>query len=174
MRGQRKRPLPRQKAPGRKASEGPCDPQADKICRQNPQKGGVHSPRPRQGIPWPSLGRGVGKTTLSPTSVRLPTQASRNVWSQNKTEGEKNKPSTRSTEHPCRLASQEKGGLRASTRRIPKTPGAQKGTPAKRQEAGRTAKTGKTDKRGGTQKRKRTRKTSACAGVSCYYLSYVS
>ena len=42
------------------------------------------------------------------------------------------------------------------------------------QETGRTAKTGETDKSGGTQKRKGTSKTSACEGVSCYYLIFVS
>ena len=87
---------------------------------KNGTRGGRKVPRPQHkrsrtrcvrgwAFPWESLLRGVGKTTLSPTSVRLPTRASRNVWPQNKTEWEKKKPSTRSTEHPCRLASQEKG-----------------------------------------------------------------
>ena len=61
LRGGRKNPLTRQKGPGRSASEGPCDPLADKICRQNPTQGGVHSPRARRRSPWPSLGRGAGE-----------------------------------------------------------------------------------------------------------------
>ena len=80
---------------------------------------------------------------------------------QNRRGKEKTRHKKHGTPLPPRVP--RKRGLR-STRRIPKTHGAQKGTPKKTQEAGRTAKTGK-NKRGGTQNEKRNKQKGACGGV---------
>ena len=114
----------------------------------------------------------MGKTTLR-VSETTPDHSRKSVAAKQKGNKKTRQEKQRKTPAASRP---KKKGLRTSTRRIPKTPGAQNATPEKRQE-GRTAKTGKTDKRGGTQKRKGASKTSVCAGVgggSCYYLIYVS
>ena len=166
--GAAKCPLPNRKGPGRKASEGPCDPLAHKKAVENPEKEGTNLPLDRAS-PGPHSGQGWARRPFSPL------RASRNAWPQNKTEGEKQKPITRSTEHPCRLASQEKKGLRTSTRRIPKTHGAQKGTPKKSKKRDARPKRAKTSAAAaaGHKKRKGTNHKSAC-GVSCDYLSCIS
>ena len=142
----------------------------NKRCRQNPKKGASIAPA-LEALPLAlTRARGWGDPLYPLRCDHLLGFSRQSVAAKQKG---KQKNKTRKThEDPCRLASQEKAS--EGPRRIPKTPGAQNGTPEKRQEAGRTAKTGGTDKSGGTQKRKRTRKTGACAGVSCYYLNFVS
>ena len=168
LRGQRKAPPPRQKGSGRHASEGPCDPLVDK-CRQNPRKGGTPSKVPPQdrAVPWESLLRGVGKTTRR-VSETTPCPSRKGVAAQQNTRG-KRKQGKRSTGKPLPPRAPRKEGLRTSTRRIPKTRRAQNGTPenAKKRDAQR--KRANTNA-AGHKKRKRTSKTSACEGVSCYYL----
>ena len=160
--GARKRPPPHTERPWTPCVRGSLAPLANKRCRQNPKKGASIAPA------WPSLGRGAGEIPF--THRHLLGFSRQSVAAKQK--GKKKNKTRETHEDPCRLASQEKAS--EGPRRLPKTPGAQNGTPEKRQEAGRTAKTGGTDKSGRTQKRKITRKTSACAGVSCYYLSFVS
>ena len=45
--------------PGRRASEGPYDPLADKTKQKQSRKGGVHSPRARAAPPGPHSGEGL-------------------------------------------------------------------------------------------------------------------
>ena len=126
---------------------------AARISRQNPRNGG-DQPSAQEALPWGSLSRGAGsdvpfcplrlkKSLLGlPTSARKPTRASRKgVQPQNK-KG-KNKTSTRSNEAPLPPRVREKGLRRGASNLSPpkyrenpknaKTPGAQNGTPTKRQ-----------------------------------------
>ena len=97
--------------------------------------------RPRGAPPSPHSGKGAGEITrFSPLRRDHLLGLLENAWPQNKTKGEKQKPRTRSQETPMPPRVQK--GASVSSRRIPKTRGAQNGTPKKRQEAGRTAKTG--------------------------------
>ena len=94
-----------------------------------------------------------GRDHPLPTSARSPTRAEKVCSRKTKQKGKKNNKAREAHENPCRLASKKKG-LRTSTRRIPKTHGAQNGTPKNRQEAGRTAKTGKEQTRRDTKREK--------------------
>ena len=136
---------------------------ADKV----PKKGGVHSPRPRLGIPLRVTPPRGWVRPPSPTSVRLPTRASRNRCGRKTKQGEKENKAEEAQENPCRLASQEKGlgkGERTSsspisTRRIPKTHGAQNGTPRKPPRSGTHGQNGRNrQKRRDTKRRKGTAK----------------
>ena len=61
--GAEKMPLSQTNGPGRRASEGPCDPLADKIRRQNPRTGGGQPSALDRASPGPHLGEGVGAIT---------------------------------------------------------------------------------------------------------------
>ena len=167
LRGLIKCPLRRQKALDA-VSVGPCDPLAHKTGRQNPQKEGTNPP-PSRGFPWPSLGRGAGEIPFTHFGEITYSGFLDKVWPHNKTKGEKKNKAREAQQNPCRLASQERGlrrGERAQApRRIPKTRGAQNGTPKNHQEAGRTAKMGETDKNGGTQKKRNQQNKCVCGGV---------
>ena len=62
-RGRKKTPLSQTNGPGRRASEGPCDPPADKIRRQNPRRGGGQPSALDRASPGPHLGEGAGAIT---------------------------------------------------------------------------------------------------------------
>ena len=169
--GARKRPPPHTKRPWTQRVRGSLAPQATKDADKLPKKGAANMPPPQKwAVLWESLLRGVGKTTLRVSETTPGLSRKRVAAKRKRGKRKQNKRNTRRPlppRVPRRKASE-------GPRRIPKTPGAQNGTPEKRQEAGRTAKTGGTEKSGGTQKRQRTRKTGACEGVFCYYLIYIS
>ena len=60
--GARKRPPPHTERPWTPCVRGSLAPQANKKCRQNPKKGGVHSPRARGAPPGPHSGEGLGRS----------------------------------------------------------------------------------------------------------------
>ena len=101
--GRKKHPHPRQKGPGRRASEGPCDPLAHKKGRQNPTEGGDQPSALDRAIPRPSLGRGGGRDHPRPASARSRGGPSRKsvAAKQNKTKGKKK---TRQEKHRKTLA----------------------------------------------------------------------
>ena len=169
--GARKRPPPHTKRPWTQRVRGSLAPQATKDADKIPKKGAANMPPPKNG-PSPGSHSSEEWVRLPSGLVRPPPVYLEKVWPQNE-KGEKEKQNKRNTRRPLPPRVPRKKASEGP-RRIPKTPGAQNGTPEKRQEAGRTAKTGGTEKSGGTQKRQRTRKTGACEGVSCYYLIYIS
>ena len=135
-------------SPDKKRPRGPCNPVAARISRQNPGSGG-DQPSAREALPL-ALTRARGGRDhpiigpdIMPTSARKPTRASRKgVRPQNK----KGKNKDRHEKQRGTLAASrprkgpQKGGERAqappNTERIQevaKTPGAQNGTPTKRQ-----------------------------------------
>ena len=131
--------------------------------------------RPQRGFPWPSLGLGAGRR--APRACRrsshwlgLPVKR---VKPQNKTKGENTNQGKEAKKHPCRLASQEKGPQKGrassspvSTRRIPKTRGAQNGTPKKTPRSRTHGQNGRNKQtRRDNTKRTRQSKTGACGGV---------
>ena len=123
-------------------------------------------------LPEPSLGRGAGSTTRGYASYDDGSATS--SWCekkpQNTTEGENKNNRKKRPKHPCRLASRkgpQKGRASSSpvsSRRIPKTRGAQNGTPTKTQEAGRTAKKGEQTSAAG-QKKEQEKATQVRVGV---------
>ena len=80
---------------------------------------------------------------------------------------ERSDPNTLAASHP-------EEGPQKSSRRIPKTRGAQNGTPRKTPRSRTHGQKGRTNKCGGTKKGTRKNSTSACGGVPCYYLSFLS
>ena len=162
MRGQKKRPLPVQKGPGRSASEGPCDPLAHKQAVKNPEKEGTNPPRSRRS-PGPHSGQGRARSPVAHFG-EITYSGLKGVWPQNKQKGGKEHKDKRSTGKPLpprvpRKRPQKVQGesqKRAGPRMAPRE---------KRQETGRTAKTGKTDKSGGTQTRKKPEKQVRVRGV---------
>ena len=171
VRGHAKSPLPTQKGLGRHASVGPWPHTQQKMPTKSLKKGRPIMPQPENG---PSLGShsSEGWVKLPSGLVRPPPVFLEKVWPQNEKKEKKKNKNKRNTRRPLPPRVPRKGPQKLQGE-SQKTPGAQNGTPEKRQESGRTAKTGGTNKNGGTQK-ERTRKTSACAGVSCYYLNFVS
>ena len=146
------RPRPTKRNPGRCASEGPCDPLANKMPSQSRQRG--------------ALLRGVGKTTRRVFSETTPGPCRKRVAAKTKQRGKNEKNQTQETrKHPCRLAAlaSKTRGLRTGTRRIPKTRWAQNGTPKKTPRNRMHGQKGRKTKRGGTKKTKPVR-----AGAFCY------
>ena len=171
MRGHVKGPLPIQKGPGRCASVSPCDPLAHKTSRQKPTKGGGQYAPAQRRSPWPSLGRGAGEIPYTHFGVITYSGFLEKVWPQN----EKGKRKTRQKKHTKTLAaSRPKKKASEGPRRIPKTPGAQNGTPAKTPRSGTHGQNGRNRQKRRDTKKKENQKTSACAGVSCYYLNFIS
>ena len=163
-------PPPRTKGPGRCASEGPCDPLAHKQAVKNPEKEGT-KPSALEALPWPPLGPGAGEITRCPLR-RDHLLGLKKCSRKTKQEGEKETQSKRSTENPCRLASQGKG-LRRS-KENPKNARGQEWHPEKTtKKRDARPKRAKQTKAAG-HKKQGTSKTSACEGVSCYYLIFVS
>ena len=107
LRGQRKRPLPRETGP-----KGPCDPLPNTNKREmDPERpcpngrGRCLSLGPHSGegqARWPG---GMPRTMTGPPLLVRVKKNSRKT----QRHGEKEKQGKRSTENPCRLASQEKG-----------------------------------------------------------------
>ena len=163
-------------------SIGPCP---GSLSRQNPRSGG-DQPSAQEALPWGSLSRGASsdvpfcplrlKKPYSglPTSARKPTRASRKgVKPQNKTKRGKTTQAREAKKHPCRLASEKKASEKS--RENPKNARGPEWHPDKTPEG--------TDARpkreinpvaAGDTKRKKDRNTSACGGVTCYYLSFLS
>ena len=140
-------PPPRTKGPGRCASEGPCDPLAHKQAVKNPEKEGTNPPRSRRSLAL-TRARG-GRDHPLPTSARSPTRAEK-VCSR-KTKGEKKH---KAREAPKTLAaSRPKEKASEGPRRIPKTHGAQNGTPRKPPRSGTHGQNGRN-----RQKRRDTKK----------------
>ena len=179
VRGRRKSPLPRQKGPGRWASKGPCDPLADKICRHNPTKGGVHSPHARRRSSWPSLGRGAGETPFTHFGDITYSGFLDKAWPQDKTKGEKEKPSKRSTapaaSRPKKRASEGASELKPHKfQENPKNARGPEWHPEKPPRSRTHRQHGRNRQKRRDTKRKETSKTSACVGVSCDCLIYIS
>ena len=107
LRGQRKRPLPREKGP-----RGPCDPLPNTSKRKMDPERPCPNGRGRCALPWPSLGRRAGAMAWGYASYddgSAPSSACEKNSRKTQRNGEKEKQGKRSTENPCRLASQEKG-----------------------------------------------------------------
>ena len=85
----------------------------------------------------------------------------------------KTKTTERSDQNTLAASRPEKGSQK-STRRIPKTRGAQNGTPRKTPRSRTHGQNGRANKCGGTKKGTRKSNTSACGGVPCDYLSFLS
>ena len=182
VRGQRKRPPPRI----RKAQGVPVTLWLPKEAVKNPETGG-DQPSAREaaplGITLPRAGSDV--PMLCPFRRKKPTRGcplrlesllgllEKVCGRKTERNGKKTKQSTRSRETPLPPRVRRKRPQR-SPERIQKTPGAQNGTPTKREKKGRTAKTGEqTECRGDTDK-KRKKTQSACGGVPCDYLICLS
>ena len=179
LRGQKKRPLPRQKAQDAVRPRVPVTLWLTKKPSKTPKRRGP-TLRPRGASPRPHSGEGRARSPI-PASARSRAGPSSKKCAAAKQKRGKGKTRTREAQqNPCRLASQEKGPQKGrassspiSSRRIPKTPGAQNGAPKKRQEAGRTAKKGETTSAAGHKNKKGTSK-KVRVGVSCYYLICIS
>ena len=160
----KKRSLPRQKGHGRCAFEGPCDPLANKISRQNPGKGG-DQPSALEALPLPlTRARGRGDP-LCPLRRDHPLGLLENVWPQNK-KGEKNKETPLPPRVPSKGASE--GASKLEPRKFQKNPKNARGPewhPENSQEAGRTAKKGDKPSAAGQKGEQEQTKTSACGGV---------
>ena len=168
--GARKRPPPHTKRPWTPCVRGSLAPQATKDADKNPkQGGGQYAPAQKWAVPWESLLRGVGKTTLR-VSETTPGHSRESVAAKQK--GKKKSKTKETHEDPCRLASQEKG-LRRS-KENPKNPRGPEWHPGKTPRSGTHGQNGQNRQKRRDTKRKRTRKTGACAGVSCYYLNCIS
>ena len=106
--------------------------------------------------------RRVSETTPGPSRKRVAANATEGENTNNKREAQK---------HPCRLASKkgpQKGRANSSptsSRRIPKTHGAQNGTPRKPPRSRTHGQKGEQTSAVGQKKRTRTSKTSACGSV---------
>ena len=112
--------------------------------------------------------------TGQPTSARKPTRVSRKgVRPQNRTKRGKTKQGTRSKEAPLPPRVRETG-LREVPRKSKKRPGPRTAPRQNARKKGRTAKTGDKPGCGGDTKRKRQQTQSACGGVPCDYLIYLS
>ena len=174
LRGQIKNAPSPTKGPGRCASEGPCDPLPNKKATKNPEQEGTNPP-PSEGLPL-ALTRARGGRR-APRACRRSSHwlglLVKRVKPQNKTKGENTNQGKEAKKHPCRLASQEKGPRKGrassspvSSRRIPKTRGAQKGTPRKTPRSRTHGQNGRNKqvRRDKTKANKKS-KTSACGGV---------
>ena len=148
---------------------GPCDPNQTLETKQYRTKRGP-TLRPQRAPPSPHSGKGAGEITrFSPLRQDHLLGLLENVWPQNKTKGEKQKPRTRSQETPLPPRVQKGASEGASElkprefQENPRNARGQNGTPKQRHEAGRTANPGDTPHAAG-QKRTRTTNTGACGG----------
>ena len=164
-----------------------------RTSRQNPGNGG-DQPSAQKALAWGSFSRGAGsdvpfcplrlESLLGlPTSARKPSRASRKgVQPQNKTKKGKTKQAREAKKQPPRV--REKGLRRGASNlnppkyrenpKIAKTPGAQNGTPTKRQKERTHGQNGRQTRLRWGHRQKGTRTQSACGGVPCYYLSCLS
>ena len=166
--GTKNAPIPDKKA------LGPCDPLPTKLGNQIPKQEGTNPP-PSEGLPL-ALTRARGGRR-APRACRRSSHwlglLVKRVKPQNKTKGENTNQGKEAKKHPCRLASQEKGPQKGrassspvSSRRIPKTHGAQNGTPKKTPRSRTHGQNGRNKQmRRDNTKRTRKSKTSACGGV---------
>ena len=143
------RPLPSKNGPG-----GPCDPLPDtKKRKKNPEtlRPGANWSR-STAPPGPHSGAGrvrrPGGMPRTKTGPPLLVGVKKAANTQQKGKTKQQKETTKNT----LAASRPEKGPQKSTRRIPKTRGAQNGTPRKHQEAGRTAKKGEQTSAAGQQK----------------------
>ena len=152
---------------------GPCDPKPN--TRQKTKNSTRRGPtlRPRGAPPGPHSGEGRDVERPGPAVGRAiggPSSKTCEAAKQNR----RGETKTKHKKHGNTLAaSRPKKGPRKgrassspiSSRRIPKTRGAQNGTPKKRQETGRTAKKGDEPTTAGQKGEKEKTNTSACGGV---------
>ena len=109
-----------------------------------------------------------------PTSARSTTWASERTCVAAKQKKENKKQGQEANKHPCHLASRKKGlGRGKRPGESQKRAGPRMAPREKRQEAGRTAKKGDEPSAVG-QKREQEQQTQVRAGVSCYFLVFVS
>ena len=167
LRGQKKRPLPRQKARDAMRPKVPVILWQTKYAVKIPKKGASRAPAQNWAVPGSHSSEGWVR--LPAGLVRPPPVFLENAWPQNKRG--KRKQGKRSTGKPLPPSVPRKGP-RNKHQENPKNARGPEWHPEKRQEAGRTAKTGKQTRR--DTKKKRNQQTSACEGVSCYYLSFIS
>ena len=118
---------------------------------KSPKRGHLKPPPKTGRLPLGVTLRGVGKSTRR-VSETTSGPSRKGVAAQRNTRG-KRKQGKRSTGKPL-AASRPKKKASEGSRRIPKTHGAQNGTPKNHQEEGRTAKTGETKKRRDTNKKR--------------------
>ena len=123
--------------------------------------------------PGPSLGRGAGTTTRGHATCDDGSAAPSSWCEKSRKTQQKGKTKTteRNDQNTLAASRPEKGPQKGrassspvSSRRIPKTRGAQNGTPKKRQEAGRTAKKGEQTNAAG-QKKEQEKATKVRVGV---------
>ena len=172
LRGQQSAPSPTEKV-------GPW-PHRQQNMPTKSQKGGVQSPRPRLGIPLGVTPPRGWVRLPSPTSVRLPTRASRkSVAAERK--GEKEKQGRRRTRKPLPPRVPRKGPRKGRANKLkphkfkenPKTARGPEWHPGKTPRSGTHGQNGQNRQKRRDTKKKKNQKTSACEGVSCYYLTYL-
>ena len=162
LRGQRKRPLPREKGP-----RGPCDPllntEAKKVSRKAVSKRLRTMPPP-----WPSLGRRAGAMAWGYAAYDDGSAPSSSCEKKSRKTQQKGKTKTRERsdqKHPCRLASRERAS--EEYQENPKNARGPEWHPDKNaRRKGRTAKTGEQTNAAGDKdknKKKNTRCVWGCA-----------
>ena len=168
LRGQRKRPLPRETGP-----KGPCDPQPNTNKREMDPERPCPNGRGRCLSLGPHSGEGQarwpGGTPRSMTGPPL-LVCEKTAAKHNDTGKKKNK--AREAQKTL-AASRPKKKASEGPRRIPKTHGVQNGTPKNAKKRDARPKRAKTNA-AGHKNRKGKSKTSACGGVPCDYLSCLS
>ena len=153
LRGQKKRPLPRQKARDAARPRVPVTLWlTNKPSKTQKRRGPTLRAR---GAPLALTRARGGRDHPLPTSARSPTRAEK-VCSRKTKQNKRGKRKTRQEKHKKTLAaSRPKKKASEGSRRIPKTRGAQNGTPRKTPRSGTHGQNGRNNKRGGTQKREK-------------------
>ena len=126
---------------------------------KNPEKEGTNPPRSRRS-PGPHSGQGRARSPVA--------HFGEITYSGLKSVAAKQKGKKKNKAREARktlAASRPKKKASEGPRRIPKTRGAQKGTPRKTPRSRTHGQKGRNKKRGGTQKEKRNKQKSACGGV---------
>ena len=117
-------------------------------------------------LPGPSLGRGAGSMTRGYAAYDDGSAPSSSCENSRKTQQKGKTKTTEGSDQNALAASRPEKGPQKSTRRIPKTRGAQNGTPRKTPRSRTHGQKGRTSKCGGTKKRNKDKQNKCVWGCA--------